>query len=157
MNLSACFLPILEANTNSIYWDKRASVVYSIGINVDYWQQSTYLSRINGVAYKMYLRWIEKYVSKNRVFTPQSICSSEDKMSCFTKAETWETFLSDRFNFHGHFLVMVVYWCSHNYNSVICWFRICFYDFFWFYAHMYNIGAEKTLWVGYNWYFFYIL
>ena len=78
-------------------WDKRASVFYSIGIDVDYWQQSTYLSRINGVAYKMYLRWIEKYLTQNRVFTPQSICSSEEKLSCFTTAKTWESFLSDRY------------------------------------------------------------
>jgi hypothetical protein len=99
VNYSSCFLPILgsgKGENASIHWDKRAEVVYHNAIDITYWQQSTFLARINGVVYKNYIRWIEQYVVTNRHFSPQSICSSTSDLSCFTFAETWETFLADR-------------------------------------------------------------
>ena len=99
MNYSNCFLPIIgagEGNNATLIWDKRAEVVYYNSIDTEFWQQSTFLARINGVVYKNYIRWIETYVTTNMQFSPQSICSSVNDLSCFTFAETWETFLADR-------------------------------------------------------------
>lgn len=104
-NYTGCFLPILEESDNgsvSLIWDKRAEIVYQDYIDTTYWQQSTFLAHINGVVYKNYVKWIEEYVQNNKVFLPQSICTSEqDASSCYTLAETWETFLADRYS---HFL-----------------------------------------------------
>ena len=34
-----------------LYWDKRAKVEYSVDLDVDYWQHSTFLGHINGIVY----------------------------------------------------------------------------------------------------------
>eukprot|EP01034_Spumella_vulgaris_P021778 gene21778-27843_t len=108
VNYTSCFLPILgtgRGENASIHWDKRAEVVYHNAIDTAYWQQSTFLARINGVVYKNYIRWIEQYVVTNRHFSPQSICSSTNDLSCFTFAETWETFLADSYEAFASFSV----------------------------------------------------
>ncbi len=99
MNYSSCFLPALgsgKGENATVDWDKRAEVEHHNEIDTSYWQQSTFLARINGVVYKNYMRWIEAYVASNMQFSPQSICSTVNDLSCFTFAETWETFLADR-------------------------------------------------------------
>jgi hypothetical protein len=100
LNFSACFLPeLIFLNDETILqWDKRTEIFYSTEIDTKYWQQSTFLARINGVVYKRYIRWVESYIETNKYFTPQSICSKGEENSCFTFSETWETFLADRFN-----------------------------------------------------------
>eukprot|EP01035_Chromulina_nebulosa_P017300 gene17300-22837_t len=82
-------------NNTQIYWDKRAEIYYRTELDIKYWQQSTFLARINGVVYENYIKWIDKYLQKHKTFIPQSICSNADKSSCFTQAHTWETFLYD--------------------------------------------------------------
>jgi hypothetical protein len=94
-NYSACFLPLIDPNDNkTLIWDKRAQVFYRDALDTTYWQQSTFLARINGVVYQNYIKWVQDYVSSDSVFVPQSICSSDDVLSCFTSADTSETFLS---------------------------------------------------------------
>lgn len=99
LNFSACFLPVIEEfnNVTTVKWDKRAHLTYTQEIDTSYWQQSTFLARLNGIAYQRYVRWIDEYTRENRYFVPQSICSSVDRLSCFSFAETWETFLKDRY------------------------------------------------------------
>jgi len=102
MNLSCSFLPIVDSTSSNndsidLVWDKRAEIYYADNIDIKYWQQSTFLARINGVVYENYIEWVEEYVREHRIFTPQPICSSSDPISCFTKSRTWETFVSDRY------------------------------------------------------------
>ena len=97
VNFSACFLPQIITNDKetNLIWDKRATIFYKLTIDTNYWEQSTFLSRINGIAYKIYVKWIENYINKNIIFSPHSICSNDNALSCFTIAETWDTFFSD--------------------------------------------------------------
>lgn len=95
-NYSASFLPFIGPNA-TIEWDSRATVTYITDLNVMYWQQSTFLARINGVVYANYIKWVEDYVRRNPFFIPFSICSNADSLSCFTKSHTWDTFIADRF------------------------------------------------------------
>jgi hypothetical protein len=77
-------------------WNKEAEIVYYTDIDTLYWQQSTFLARINGVVYKNYVLWIEDFILRNRLYSPQSICSSEYEFSCYTYSVTWDTFLEER-------------------------------------------------------------
>ncbi len=77
-------------------WNKDAEISYSTEIDTLYWQQSTFLARINGVVYKNYVLWIEDFILQNRLYSPQSICSSEYEFSCYTYSVTWDTFLEER-------------------------------------------------------------
>lgn len=99
LNFSACYLPVIETyeNITTVLWDKRAGLAYTNEIDTTYWQQSTFLARLNGIAYQRYVKWIDEYTRQNRYFIPQSICSSVDRLSCYSLAETWETFLKDRY------------------------------------------------------------
>ena len=95
-NYSACFLPVIGPNA-TLLWDKRAKISYMNQIDSSYWQQSTFLARINGVVYANFVKWIEIYLREHPFFIPESICSGSDTLSCFTMAQTWDTFLSDRY------------------------------------------------------------
>lgn len=97
-NYSACFLPVVVQrpnNKSTLHWDKRSVLSYRTELDKKYWQQSTFLGRINGVVYENYVKWVEEYISRDKIFVPQSICSSAEEISCFIRAETWETFLTD--------------------------------------------------------------
>jgi hypothetical protein len=99
-NYSGCFLPYLSQTTNGtveIVWDKNAEIIYDSKLDVSYWQQSTFLGRMNGVVYKKYVVWLQEFIIRNKLFSPQSICSNEFEYHCFTQAVTWETFLSERY------------------------------------------------------------
>eukprot|EP01039_Chlorochromonas_danica_P003470 gene3470-3801_t len=109
-SFSGCFLPIIESmeeGSYSLYWDKRAELVYHDQLDTVYWQQSTFLAHINGIVYKNYVLWIERYMQTNRVFSPQSICSNEHDFSCYTYAETWETFLQESLKVFAAFSVRI--------------------------------------------------
>jgi len=102
VNFSAAYLPLIideyddvNANNKTLIWDKRAMISYMSEIDKTYWQQSTFLARVNGVVYENYVKWIHEYLDKDRYFVPQSICSSSDKESCFTVSETWDSFVGD--------------------------------------------------------------
>jgi hypothetical protein len=98
VNFSACFLPLMDfsAENFSLLWDRRATIDYASKIDTAYWQQSTYLAEINGIVFKIYMRWIQEYLKINPFFAPFAICSNMDAESCFTKSQTWETFVLDR-------------------------------------------------------------
>lgn len=109
LNISACFLPIVNKNVKSgiggkvndtLTWDKRSTVSYQDNIDSKYWVQSTFLGTINGVVYRNYLNWIEEYLKKSpgKYFTPQSICSAVEEDSCFTLPSTGDTFLASRYD-----------------------------------------------------------
>lgn len=101
-NYTTSFLPRFLSSTNSsivtgLSWDKRAEIIYYDNIDTSFWQQSTFLARINGIVYKNYVKWLEEYIRHHAVFRPQSICSNEfDIDACFVLADTWDTFLADR-------------------------------------------------------------
>jgi hypothetical protein len=102
VNFSTAFLPLIvdessdgSANNKTLIWDKRAMISYMNEIDKTYWQQSTFLARVNGVVYENYVKWIHEYLDKDRYFVPQSICSSSDEKSCFTFSETWDSFVGD--------------------------------------------------------------
>lgn len=107
---SGCFLPIIEAvheGNYALYWDKRAELLYHDQIDTVYWQQSTFLAHINGIVYKNYVMWIDRYMQSNRVFSPQSVCNSEHEYACYSNAETWETFLQDSLQVFAAFSVRI--------------------------------------------------
>lgn len=95
MNYSACFLPVIGPNS-TLLWDHRSVISYMTELDITYWQQSTFLARINGVVYANYVKWIEEYLKKHSTFIPASICSGSDALSCFTGAQTWDNFVADR-------------------------------------------------------------
>ena len=102
VNFSTAFLPLIvdesndgSTNNKTLIWDKRAMISYMNEIDKTYWQQSTFLARVNGVVYENYVKWIHEYLDKDRYFVPQSICSSSDEKSCFTFSETWDSFVGD--------------------------------------------------------------
>jgi len=103
VNFSNAYLPIIidnviddgTSNNKTLIWDKRAMLSYMNEIDKTYWQQSTFLARVNGVVYENYVKWIHEYLDKDRYFVPQSICSSIDEKSCFTFSETWDSFVGD--------------------------------------------------------------
>lgn len=110
----ASFLPIVKMNETTskaedtrrveddhLYWDKRVVLEYTSYLDTSHWQHSTFLGHINGIVYTHYVDWIEEYLSeKERVFVPQSICSSPsssvdyEDLSCFALADTWESFIA---------------------------------------------------------------
>ena len=98
-NFSCSFLPTIitsyESNETTLIWDKRAEVFYYNRLDIDYWQQSTFLARVNGVVYENYIKWVEDYIESHNVFVPHAICSGTDLLSCFSRSRTWETFISD--------------------------------------------------------------
>lgn len=94
LNYSACFLPLIGPNM-SIRWDKRSKISFTRVLDISYWQQSTFLARINGVVYSNYIRWVDNYIHQHPIFVPQSICSGLDVLSCFTAGQTWDSFLTD--------------------------------------------------------------
>jgi hypothetical protein len=94
-NYTSCFLPYLTEGS-SLIWDKYAEIIFEDNVNVQFWQQSTFVTRINGVVYKKYLNFLQDYLDRNRYFAPQSICSNEFEYNCFFRASTWDTFVSDR-------------------------------------------------------------
>lgn len=90
-----------ENEENGIYWDKRAVLEYMTELDQSRWQHSTFLGHINGIVYSYYVDWLEEYLSsKERIFVPQSICSSPSEstdhqdLSCFETADTWENFIT---------------------------------------------------------------
>lgn len=106
-NVTACFLPIINKNlinekgrklNDTLTWDKRSKMSYAKEIDSKYWMQSTFLGIINGVVYRNYLDWVERYLLTNagKYFTPQSICSGAEEESCFTLPSTGDTFLASR-------------------------------------------------------------
>lgn len=101
VNFSNAYLPLIvnnddgTSNNKTLIWDKRAMLSYMNEIDKTYWQQSTFLARVNGVVYENYVKWIHEYLDKDRYFVPQSICSSLDEKSCFTFSETWDSFVGD--------------------------------------------------------------
>lgn len=100
-NYTACFLPVIDLrpnNKSTLHWDKRSVLSYRTELDKKYWQQSTFLGHVNGVVYENYVKWVEEYISRDKIFVPQSICSSAEEISCFIRAETWETFLTDRYD-----------------------------------------------------------
>jgi hypothetical protein len=88
--------------TGNIYWDTRAVIEYSTSLNIERWEQSTFLGMVNGIVYSNYATWLESYISKQ--FVPQSICSSPssgvflDEVSCFVVSNTWDTFVAASLN-----------------------------------------------------------
>lgn len=86
---------------STLEWEKRGEILYYKEINKLYWQQSTFLGRINGIVYKKYVEWIENFERKKNLLVPQSICLSEVELasSCFLYSRTWDTFLSDSIKF----------------------------------------------------------
>lgn len=98
VNYTASFLPLIRTinNITMLYWDKRAEITFREELDLNYWQQSTFLALINAVVYENYIKWVESYILKHPTFISQSICSTADETSCFTSSQTWDTFLSDR-------------------------------------------------------------
>jgi hypothetical protein len=85
-----------ESIVVGLSWDKQAEIIYHDNIDTSFWQQSTFLARINGIVFKNYVKWLEQYIQQHGVFRPQSICSNEfDIDACFVLADTWDTFLAD--------------------------------------------------------------
>ena len=81
---------------NVLYWSTQRKLDQS------YWQHSTFLGRFNGIVYSFYVDWLEEYLSaKERIFVPQSICSSPSSstdakdLPCFKIADTWDNFITD--------------------------------------------------------------
>lgn len=107
LNYSAYFLPIItnitdnntsNSNTINVIWDKRADVLMKNYLDIEYWQQSTFLAHINTVVYENFMKWIEIYSSSHFIYIPQSICSTADTTSCFTKSSTSDSFLTERYD-----------------------------------------------------------
>lgn len=102
-NYTSSFLPRFLSSSGAskatgLSWDKRAEIIYHDNIDTSFWQQSTFLARINGIVYKNYVKWLEEYMRHHAVFRPQSICSNEfDIDACFVVADTWDSFLADRY------------------------------------------------------------
>lgn len=98
LNFSSCFLPILAVvnNKKRIQWNNEADVMFSTTIDTSYWQQSTYLAHMNGIAFKKYLVWVQEFIMESKYFVPQSLCTSAYKPSCYFFTRTWDTFLSRR-------------------------------------------------------------
>jgi len=97
-NYSASYLPIIETNSQvtNLIWDKRAVITYREELDISFWQQSTFLASINSVVYENYINWVGRYIQRQRVFVPQSVCSTSDISTCFTMSQTWDSFLRDR-------------------------------------------------------------
>jgi hypothetical protein len=96
-NYSACFLPhSFAGNITSFSWDMEGRVRYESLIDNQFWQQSTFLARVNGIVYKKYILWLSEYQNLHKLFIPHSVCMSEFESNCFLPAVTWETFLSER-------------------------------------------------------------
>jgi hypothetical protein len=96
-NYSTCFLPhYIDEDKASLVWDKFAEIRSTDRVDTQFWQQSTFIARINGVVYKKFLIWLEEYHSKHALYIPQAICSNEFEYNCFSRATTWDTFVSDR-------------------------------------------------------------
>ncbi|RYH08468.1 hypothetical protein EON65_40910 [archaeon] len=107
---SGCFLPIIQiadSQDYNLFWDNRAELVYHNEIDSAYWQQSTFLAHINGIVYKNYVMWIEKYMQANRAFIPQSICNSEHELACYVRAVTWDAFLQDSLKVFAAYTVSI--------------------------------------------------
>ena len=99
LNITACFLPLVDhgdqgdddgPHNDTLLWDKRAIIAYETEIDSKYWQQSTFLGRINGIVYRNYINWLEEYKASAiaKYFVPESICSNADEESCFTMPHT---------------------------------------------------------------------
>lgn len=118
-NYSACYLPIIETNEDvtRLVWDKRAVITYREELDISFWQQSTYLATINAVVYENYINWLGKYIQRQNIFIPQAVCSTSDITTCFTKSQTWDSFLQHRF-------VSIVYDCMNMDN--IDWYSCSF-------------------------------
>eukprot|EP01039_Chlorochromonas_danica_P019598 gene19598-23749_t len=103
-NYTSSFLPRFLSSSGAskatgLSWDKRAEIIYHDNIDTSFWQQSTFLARINGIVYKNYVKWLEEYMRHHAVFRPQSICSNEfDIDACFVVADTWDSILADSFH-----------------------------------------------------------
>lgn len=91
-NYSACFLPLLRENS-SIYWDKRSKISYSDKLDLEYWQQSSFLGILNGIVYSNFVTWVDKYIIDHPFYIPHSVCSSADATTCFISSQTSETFV----------------------------------------------------------------
>jgi hypothetical protein len=99
VSLSAVDAEHSNSTISSLLWDKTGEIISSDEIDTNFWSQSTFLGRMNGVVYKKYLIWLEEqFLRFNAIVQPQAICSSEYETmnSCYTHSITWDTFVTKR-------------------------------------------------------------
>jgi hypothetical protein len=98
-SLSAVDEQHMNSTISSLLWDKTGEIMYSDEIDTNFWSQSTFLGRMNGVVYKKYMIWLdEEFLRFNAIVQPQAICSSEYELmnNCYTHSITWDTFVTKR-------------------------------------------------------------
>lgn len=102
VNYTACFLPVFDDSNNisQLLWDKRAKISYSTKLDIEFWQQSTYLGVLNGVIYANFMVYVSEYLDTHPAYIPQSICNAPESSECFITSQTSETFVVDRFMSH---------------------------------------------------------
>lgn len=113
-NMTACYFPMIIAHDNAVesskfqgtlrntdlVWDKRSVIQYEDKIDLSYWQESTYLTDIDGRTWVDFITWLKGYILQNRVYNPQSICDSlfpRDDSTCFSYSQTWDSFVQHCF------------------------------------------------------------
>ena len=84
VNVSSCFLPFIAdeplpsnepqrsggttGRKRKLYWDKRSQISYDDSIDMNFWQQSTYLVDINGIVFDGFVSWLGDYLKQVNSF-----------------------------------------------------------------------------------------